>query len=68
MVSYSITNTRHGCVRQFGNSIPGQITDFGRNAGYGSLLALSYTQPGGSSANLYQDFRNILVNNPCPAQ
>jgi hypothetical protein len=65
---YSITNTRHGCVWQFGNRIPGQITDFGRNAGYGSLLALSYTQKGGSSANLYQDFRNILVTNPCPAR
>ena len=65
---YSITNTRHGCVWQFGNDIPGQITDFGRNAGYGSLLALSYTQKGGSSANLYQDFRNIFATNPCPAR
>jgi hypothetical protein len=49
-VFYSITNTRHGCVWQFSNSIPGQIADFGRNAGYGSLLALSYTQKGGSRA------------------
>ena len=65
---YSITNTRHGCVWQFGNDIPGQITDFGRNAGYGSLLALSYTQKGGGSANLYQDFRNIFAINPCPAR
>lgn len=64
---YSITSTSHGCVWQFGNRVPGQLTDFGRNAGYGSLLALSYTQKGGSSANMYQDFRNIMSSNPCPA-
>jgi hypothetical protein len=64
---YSITNTSHGCVWQFGNRIPGQLTDFGRNAGYGSLLALSYTQKGGGSVHSYQDFRNILATNPCPA-
>jgi hypothetical protein len=63
---YSTTKSKHGCVWQFGNSIPGQITDFGGNAGYGSLLALSYTQMGGSSANFFQDFRNI-ISNPCPA-
>ena len=58
------STTKRGCVWQFGNNIPGQITDFGRNAGYGSLLALSYTQKGGSSANFFQDFRNIIPN-PC---
>jgi hypothetical protein len=63
---YSITNTSHGCVWQFGNDIPGQITSFGQNSQYGTLLQLSYTQQGGSSANTYVDFRNILSDNPCP--
>jgi hypothetical protein len=63
---YSITRTSHGCVWQFGNDIPGQITDFGQNGQYGTLLQQSYTQQGGSSSNSYQDFRNILSNNPCP--
>jgi hypothetical protein len=63
---YSITKTSHGCVWQFGNDIPGQITDFGQNGQYGTLLQQSYTQQGGSSSNSYQDFRNILSNNPCP--
>ena len=29
---FSSTNTRHGCVWQFGNNIPGQISNFGQNA------------------------------------
>ena len=65
---FSSTSTRHGCVWQFGNNIPGQISNFGQNAQYGSLLALSYTQKGGSAANFIQDFRNILPTNPCPAK
>jgi len=65
---FSSTSTRHGCVWQFGNNIPGQISSFGQNAQYGSLLALSYTQQGGKAANFFQDFRNILPNNPCPAR
>jgi hypothetical protein len=65
---FTSTNTRHGCVWQFGNNIPGQISNFGQNAQYGSLLALSSTQIGGKAANFFQDFRNILPNNPCPAR
>jgi hypothetical protein len=61
---YSITNSGGGCVWQFGNDIPGEITDFGQNAQYGTLLQLSYTQTGGSTINAYQDFRNIIPN-PC---
>jgi hypothetical protein len=49
-----------------GNNIPGEISNFGENAQYGQLLALDYTQPGGSAAYSYQDFRNILRYNPCP--
>jgi hypothetical protein len=63
---YSITKTSHGCAWQFGNDIPGEISDFGQNGQYGTLLQQSYTQKGGSSANFYLDFRNILSDNPCP--
>jgi hypothetical protein len=55
----------NGCIWQFGNDIPGEITNFGQNAQYGTLLQQDYTQPGGSAANAYQDFRNIIPN-PCP--
>ena len=63
---FSITNKGgHGCVWQFGNDIPGQISDFGQTGQYGTLLAQDYTQPGGFAANIYLDFRNT-VPNPCP--
>ena len=45
---------------QFGNDIPGEITDFGQNGQYGSLLQQSYTQLGGASATFYEDFRKII--------
>ncbi len=62
---FSTTRTSNGCVWQFGNRIPGQTSDFGRNAQYGKLLKLSYTAKGGGSFESYQDFRNILSGNPC---
>jgi hypothetical protein len=62
---YTTTNTSGGCVWQFGNDIPGENSDYGQNGQYGSLLQLDYTNTGGSSFNVYQDFRNI-INNPCP--
>jgi hypothetical protein len=63
---YSSTNTNAGCVWQFGNDIPGQTTDFGRNAQYGALLQLDYTQTGGGALSSYQGFRKIFAGNPCP--
>ena len=64
MPGYPDTNTSSGCAWQFGNDIPGEISNFGQNGQYGTLLQQSYTQPGGSSAESYQDFRNIIPN-PC---
>jgi hypothetical protein len=52
-------------VWQFGNNMPGQISNFGANAQYGSLLALNYTVPGGGYQAFYQDFRSDLKQNPC---
>ncbi len=62
---YSTTRTSNGCVWQFGNDIPGEISDFGQNAQYGALLQLDYTGTGGRTGVFYEDFRHILPN-PCP--
>jgi hypothetical protein len=55
----------NGCTWQFGNDIPGEISNFGQNGQYGTLTPLDYTNPGGSSSNFFEDFRNIMPN-PCP--
>jgi len=54
------------CKWQFGNHIPGNIREFGRNAQYGSLLPLVYLNfgGGGSTITRFNDFRNI-ISNPC---
>ena len=54
-----------GCIWQFGNDIPGEISNFGGNGQYGTLIPLDYTNPGGSSSNFFEDFRNSIAN-PCP--
>jgi hypothetical protein len=54
-----------GCIWQFGNDIPGEISNFSQNGQYGTLTPLDYTNPGGSSSNFFEDFRNIIPN-PCP--
>jgi hypothetical protein len=59
------TTWDHGCVWQFGNNIPGQITNFGGNAQWGNLLQLAYTKKGGGVNLEYNDFRNIFRGNPC---
>jgi hypothetical protein len=63
---YTTTSTSSGCMWQFGNDIPGETSNFGRNAEYGNLLALDYTTDSGGAAPSFQDFRNILPGNPCP--
>ena len=66
---YGASSWRHdegGCLWEPGNNIPGEISNFGGIAEYGQLLALDYTDPGGSASYSYSDFRNILRNNPCP--
>ena len=62
---FTTTRTESGCVWQFGNDIPGEISDFGQNGQYGTLLQQDYTQLGGSTEVDYNDFRNI-IRNPCP--
>jgi hypothetical protein len=66
---YSIANRRDQCVWMLGAQIPGATNDFGKNAGYGSLLSQAYLILGGGGAphQVINDFRNVFANNPCPA-
>jgi hypothetical protein len=59
---YSTTKIGKACYWQFGNTIPGEISNFGKNAQYGSLLAQTYTQKGGASTKLFQDYQKRIPN------
>jgi hypothetical protein len=63
---FTTTNVAGTCNWQFGNSMPGDTNEFGRNAQYGDLLPLSYLAfgGGGSSHIRFNDFRNV-TSNPC---
>jgi hypothetical protein len=52
-----------------GDHIPGTTNDFGGNsaAAFGPLLLLAYPAANGQPTLRYNDFRNILSSNPCPA-
>jgi hypothetical protein len=63
---YSTTNVGGHCYWQFGNDLPGMISNFGQNGQYGTLLQQSYTLTGGGGVPVerYNDFRNMIPN-PC---
>jgi hypothetical protein len=63
---FTNATVRGACNWQFGNSIPADTREFGRNAQYGSLLPLDYLTFGGGGATniLFNDFRKI-ISNPC---
>ena len=63
---FTNADVRGTCTWQFGNDIPGNTRNFGRNAQYGSLLPLTYLRfGGGGSTNVrFNDFRNV-ISNPC---
>jgi hypothetical protein len=54
------------CRWAFGTDLPGETSNFGRNAQYGSPLPLTYLTfgGGGSTRVRFNDFRNI-ISNPC---
>ena len=60
---------RLGVDWQLGGAIPGTTNDFGKNAGYGTLIHPRYLVFGGHGATVrkFNDFRNVLAVNPCPA-
>jgi hypothetical protein len=63
---FTTTNVRATCNWQFGNDTPGETSNFGRNAQYGSLLPLTYLAfgGGGSTVTRFNDFRGVIPN-PC---
>jgi hypothetical protein len=68
---FTTTETSRGCRWQLGGAyLPGTVREFGgsAHAEYGGLLALTY--PGGTGglpSVRYNDFRQVLPDNPCPA-
>jgi hypothetical protein len=66
---FSITGGPSACLWQLGGAIPGTTNDFGKNAGYGTLIHPRYLVFGGGGLTdrRYNDFRNVLRVNPCPA-
>ena len=63
---YTTSHGFSGCEWEFGDNIPGQISNFGENQQYGQLLGQTYTTQGGGYEVQYNDFKNILSKNPCP--
>ena len=65
---YTSGHALGGCAWTIGQNYPGFSTrDYGKLAQYGSLLKVTYPEPGGATSSSYNDFQNILPNNPCPA-
>ncbi len=64
---FTTTGSSGACMWQEGGPyIPGTTNTFGgtSTAEYGPLLLLNYAVPGGVSSR-YNDFRQVLSNNPC---
>ena len=56
------------CEWLLGNDVPGLTTvDYGQNSQYGTLLQLTYESLHGATITRYNDFRQVLNGNPCPA-
>ncbi|HEX9040574.1 MAG TPA: hypothetical protein VF838_06030 [Trebonia sp.] len=67
---YSTRSSAGQCVWQLGGDhIPGTTNNFGGSsaAEFGPLLQLAYPEANGQPTIRYNDFRNILSSNPCPA-
>jgi hypothetical protein len=65
---YSSGNALGGCAWTVGQNVPGFSTnDYGKRSQYGNLLKVTYTAQGGGTTSSFNDFQNILPNNPCPA-
>ena len=63
---FTTTTAGGACTWQFGTDTPGEISNFGQNSQYGSLLGLTYLIFGGGGATrtLFNDFRGVIAN-PC---
>ena len=61
---YSTVSTSSGCRWGIGSTLPGTISDFGKNSQYGTLLPLTYINRKGTVTR-FNDYRNVLPNVPC---
>jgi hypothetical protein len=61
---FSTVASGANCRWGVGSTLPGTISDFGKNAQYGQLLPLTYTN-GHGTVNIIEDSRNILNTVPC---
>ncbi len=65
---YSSGTALGGCAFTIGQDVPGFSTNnYGKLAQYGPLLAVTYPELGGTTKSAFNDFQQILPNNPCPA-
>ena len=65
---YTTGRALGGCAWAPGQDVPGFSTnDFGQQTQYGNLLKVTYAGLAGSKTSTYNDFQQVLPNNPCPA-
>ncbi|MEO6702361.1 MAG: hypothetical protein ABI140_02365, partial [Jatrophihabitantaceae bacterium] len=65
---YSSGHALGGCAWTVGQDVPGFTTnDYGKVNQYGPLLKVTYPDLGGTTSSSFNDFQNVLPNNPCPA-
>jgi hypothetical protein len=67
---YSTSSFAGHCFwQEGGDNIPGTTNDFGGSsaAEFGPLLQLDYPASNGTVTSRFNDFRNVLGSNPCPA-
>lgn len=68
---FTTRDSEQGCQWQLGGvNIPGTTQTFGGTSTteFGSLLSVFYAASNGQPQYIYEDFKNILDTNPCPAQ
>jgi hypothetical protein len=61
---FSTVTSGANCRWGIGSTPPGTISDFGKNAQYGQLLPLTYTN-GHGTVSIIEDYRNILNTVSC---
>jgi hypothetical protein len=63
---FTTASVKGTCDWQFGNVIPGNTNNLGRNSQYGSLLPNDYLKFGGGGATVvrFENFRGVIPN-PC---
>jgi hypothetical protein len=65
---YTSGHALGGCAWTIGQHVPGFSTaDYGRNSQYGQLLKVTYPNVHHTTSSSFNDFQQILPNNPCPA-